>query len=270
MPRRSSRASPRDRGARAAYEALGAADLRYYRGGHAPVVGRTQALAASTMNDERNAWVVERSEVARSGDFGYARGNYAAARRAGTARLVPARMAARRRRLAHRDGRREPEDLGRHTLVKAHRALHRFEDVVAGLGDELHLPHAAAAALELLRGLQQEPSCTSATCSSVSISGVLLAAPRSFSMVARRSAERGGSCRRWPRRAAPAPQQVQARNALRQRGRVRRVEREAPVPLRPGSRIMRAPLAAIHETSSTRSARRFALSRVGGLSAQAR
>lgn len=69
----------RERGARAAYEALGAADLRYYRAGHAPVIGRAQALAAATMGDERNAWAVERSEVARSGDFGYARGNYAAA-----------------------------------------------------------------------------------------------------------------------------------------------------------------------------------------------
>ena len=69
----------RDRGARAAYEALGAADLRYYRGGHPPVEGRTQALSATTMSDERHAWAVERSELARSGDFGYARGNYAAA-----------------------------------------------------------------------------------------------------------------------------------------------------------------------------------------------
>ena len=68
-----------ERGARAAYEALGASDLRYYRGGHAPVAGRAQALAASTMTDDRNAWAVERSEVARSGDFGYARGNYASA-----------------------------------------------------------------------------------------------------------------------------------------------------------------------------------------------
>jgi ketosteroid isomerase-like protein len=65
-----------ERGARAAYEALGASDLRFYRAGHPPVSGRAQALASPTMTDARDRWSVERSEVARSGDFGYARGAY--------------------------------------------------------------------------------------------------------------------------------------------------------------------------------------------------
>jgi ketosteroid isomerase-like protein len=66
-------------GARAAYKTAGADDLRFYRQGHAPVKGRDAALAATSMGDERLAWVVERSETARSGDFGYARGHYALA-----------------------------------------------------------------------------------------------------------------------------------------------------------------------------------------------
>jgi ketosteroid isomerase-like protein len=67
------------RGARVAYAAAGADDLRFYREGYAPLKGRAAALAAASMDDERLAWVVERSETARSGDFGYARGHYARA-----------------------------------------------------------------------------------------------------------------------------------------------------------------------------------------------
>ena len=66
-------------GARAAYAATAANDVRFYRQGHAPVQGRAEALAAPAMTDDRLAWTVERSETARSGDWGYARGRYARA-----------------------------------------------------------------------------------------------------------------------------------------------------------------------------------------------
>jgi ketosteroid isomerase-like protein len=68
----------RERGERAAYAAHGAQDLRLYRPGHAPIASRVAALGASVLGEERRAWTVERSETARSGDFGYARGRYAA------------------------------------------------------------------------------------------------------------------------------------------------------------------------------------------------
>jgi ketosteroid isomerase-like protein len=71
-------ADARARGLPAAYGAHGADNLRFYRSGHAPVVGRAAALASPTMADEAIAWSVERTETARSGDFGYARGAYAA------------------------------------------------------------------------------------------------------------------------------------------------------------------------------------------------
>lgn len=65
------------RGARAAYAADGAEDLRYYRDGNEPVAGRAIALSSPAMDDAALLWIVERSETARSGDFGYARGRYA-------------------------------------------------------------------------------------------------------------------------------------------------------------------------------------------------
>jgi ketosteroid isomerase-like protein len=67
------------RGARAAYAAHGAQDLRYYRSGHAPVASLDRALAQVAMNEERMAWSAERTETARSADVGYVRGRYAAA-----------------------------------------------------------------------------------------------------------------------------------------------------------------------------------------------
>jgi ketosteroid isomerase-like protein len=69
----------RTRGARAAYAAFGADNLRFYRTQHAPTATRTAALASAAMSDERLAWTVDRSEVARSNDFGYVRGAYAGA-----------------------------------------------------------------------------------------------------------------------------------------------------------------------------------------------
>lgn len=71
-------AEARARGLRAAYAAHGADNLRFYRNGHAPTATRVAALASAAMGDESPAWSIERTETARSGDFGYARGSYAA------------------------------------------------------------------------------------------------------------------------------------------------------------------------------------------------
>ena len=73
----------RGEGLRAAHEALGAADLRVYRTGHAPALGRAAALASPALGDARHEWTVERLEAARSNDFGYARGRYATLDRPG-------------------------------------------------------------------------------------------------------------------------------------------------------------------------------------------
>jgi ketosteroid isomerase-like protein len=70
-------AEARDRGARAAYASHSAENLRFYRTGSSPWVGKSAALAAPAMAEEAGAWTVERVETARSGDFGYARGSYA-------------------------------------------------------------------------------------------------------------------------------------------------------------------------------------------------
>lgn len=67
------------RGMRAAYAAQGSQALRFYRNDFGPVVGRAAALASGGMSDERLAWTVAASRTARSGDLGYARGQYAAA-----------------------------------------------------------------------------------------------------------------------------------------------------------------------------------------------
>ena len=77
-------ADARSRGLRAAYAAHGADNLRFYRSTHAPAATRTAALASAGMTDESPAWSVERIETARSGDFGYARGSYAAPAAPGT------------------------------------------------------------------------------------------------------------------------------------------------------------------------------------------
>ena len=66
-------------GAAAAYRAYAAPDLRLYREGHAPWLGREAALADADLGPASPGWAVERSATARSGDFGYARGYFAAA-----------------------------------------------------------------------------------------------------------------------------------------------------------------------------------------------
>lgn len=66
-------------GPRAAYAKHGSSSLRLYRTGVAPMVGKDAALAWPGLAAERQrAWIVDKSEAARSNDFGYARGSYAA------------------------------------------------------------------------------------------------------------------------------------------------------------------------------------------------
>lgn len=71
-------------GARAAYRIHGADNLRFYRNGVAPAAERGAALASPAMNDDKLVYTLERTETARSGDLGYARGSYAAAAAPGT------------------------------------------------------------------------------------------------------------------------------------------------------------------------------------------
>ena len=63
---------------RSAYARHGSERMRFYRSGVEPVIGKAAALASPAMSDEKLAWVIERTETARSRDFGYARGSYAA------------------------------------------------------------------------------------------------------------------------------------------------------------------------------------------------
>lgn len=63
-------------GARAAYGARGARDLRLFRSGGAPAP--VAALSLPPLPDRPLAWTVERSVTAASGDFGYTRGAFAA------------------------------------------------------------------------------------------------------------------------------------------------------------------------------------------------
>lgn len=70
-------ARAREAGLRQALSEHAAGDLRFYRNGHAPLLGREAALASAAVGDARQVWTVERSAVAASGDLGYARGRYA-------------------------------------------------------------------------------------------------------------------------------------------------------------------------------------------------
>jgi hypothetical protein len=69
-------------GLREAYAKHGSPRLRLYRDGTSPAVNMKDALAAPLAEDKL-AWKIERSETARSDDFGYARGSYAAQSAAG-------------------------------------------------------------------------------------------------------------------------------------------------------------------------------------------
>lgn len=66
-------------GLRSAYARSASPRMRLYREGEMPAAGMDRALASATMTDEKTAWIVQRSETARSNDFGYARGSYASA-----------------------------------------------------------------------------------------------------------------------------------------------------------------------------------------------
>ena len=66
------------RGTRAAYDAFASERVRRYTDG-SPAVGKAAVLAAIAAQPQAAQAVVERIETARSGEFGYARGHYAAA-----------------------------------------------------------------------------------------------------------------------------------------------------------------------------------------------
>src|SRR5258708_17917124 len=65
-------------GLKAAYAKHGSQSLRFYRDANAPMLGKAAALGSGALSDEAVLLAVERSEAARSEDFGYARGTYAA------------------------------------------------------------------------------------------------------------------------------------------------------------------------------------------------
>jgi len=66
-------------GPRAAYVKHGSSSMRLYRPNVAPMIGKEAALAWSGLAAEQRAWSVDKAEAARSNDFGYARGSFAAA-----------------------------------------------------------------------------------------------------------------------------------------------------------------------------------------------
>ena len=70
-------------GMRAAWAAWGAADLRVYREGHPPYVGRGD-VARHLWDEARLGWTPEAVRTAASGEFGFARGHYASAAAPGT------------------------------------------------------------------------------------------------------------------------------------------------------------------------------------------
>jgi ketosteroid isomerase-like protein len=63
---------------RSAYAQHASQSLRFYRDAAAPMLGKAAALASGAIGTEPVAWTIDRVETARSGDFGYARGSYAA------------------------------------------------------------------------------------------------------------------------------------------------------------------------------------------------
>ena len=68
----------RNAGLRAAHAELATEDLRFYRPGRPPVLGRAAALAWAEMTDAKLEWIPERTETSSSADFGYVRGRYTA------------------------------------------------------------------------------------------------------------------------------------------------------------------------------------------------
>jgi hypothetical protein len=66
-------------GLASAYAKHGSERLRIYREGLDPAIGKAAALASGAAGAEKLAWSIDRAEMARSHDFGYSRGSYAAA-----------------------------------------------------------------------------------------------------------------------------------------------------------------------------------------------
>lgn len=60
----------------AAYSASASSDVRLYREGHAPFIGRTEALSSPAASEMRSAWVVDSVQESAAGDLGYAAGRY--------------------------------------------------------------------------------------------------------------------------------------------------------------------------------------------------
>jgi ketosteroid isomerase-like protein len=73
-------------GNRAAYAAHSSDDIRVYREGHSPFMGRDAALASPAAAPAFASWTSDRVEAARSGDLGYAIGRYADAASPGEVR----------------------------------------------------------------------------------------------------------------------------------------------------------------------------------------
>jgi ketosteroid isomerase-like protein len=66
-------------GLKHAYGKMGSPSMRFYRGGMQPAVGKIEAMDSPGMKDEKLIWTIDHLETARSNDFGYSRGSYAAA-----------------------------------------------------------------------------------------------------------------------------------------------------------------------------------------------
>lgn len=67
----------RDAGNRAAYAAHASEQVRIYREGYGPFLGREAAIASPAAAMTSASWTVDRTDVARSDDLGYAIGRYA-------------------------------------------------------------------------------------------------------------------------------------------------------------------------------------------------
>ena len=187
---------------------------------------------------------------------------------------LPARLAPRRGRLAHRDGRGDlglGRGLGR-ALVESRDALHRFEDVVAGLGDELDRarlglvlceiaqPHrrGTASAPRRPRALRRSPACWKAIRAASRGSAAGSRWNREAPSGAARHACPSGAINGFSRRVARGPQRSPRAPPRRSRSRG-----HSPAP---GARLWRPP----RQASSVAVAKLARVVASGGLQAHAR